>query len=178
MRRALMITVLVILLAIALMILMASVYRTGGQADADTEQTATEYAPSPLPEPTPEPVPEDVYLLAKIMQCEAGVDWPDWAVMLIGEVVFNRVESWRFPNSVHDVIYANNPVQYEPVYSSGWDEVEPDPEYIDLAWRLVNGERALGDPDVVFQALFPQGTKTVVTFYDRALDTRTYFCKG
>lgn len=171
-------TALIVVLVAVLLMLALSTCRVAGQADDDAERMAAAYTPTPPPEPTPEPIPEDVYLLAKIMQCEAGVDWPDWAVMLIGEVVLNRVESWRFPNSVHDVIYANNPVQYEPVYSSGWDEVEPDPEYIDLAWRLVNGERALGDPDVVFQALFPQGTKTVVTFYDRALDTRTYFCKG
>ena len=172
-----MLTVLIIVLAVALMVLMVAMCKAAGRADEDAERMAAAYA-TPTPEPTPEPIPEDVYLLAKVMQTEAGINWPDWATMLVGEVVLNRVESWRFPNSVRDVVYQSNPVQYEPVHTPGWEDIEPEPEYIDLAWRLVNGERPLGDKEVVFQALFPQGTETVVTFYDKALDTRTYFCRG
>lgn len=173
-----MLTALIIILAVALMVLMVAMCKVSSRADEDAERMAAAYVPTATPAPTPEPVPEDVWLLAKIMQCEAGVDWPDWAVMLIGEVIMNRVEAPHFPNNIHDVLYAANPVQYEPVYSKGWDDVIPDDDYIDLAWRLVNGERALGDKTMLYQALFPQGTATLITYYDKVLDTRTYFCRG
>lgn len=175
-----MITLIIILIA-ALMILMLSTCKVAGKADEDAERMYAEYVPTtpePTPEPSSEPIPDDVLLLAKVMQTESGVNWADWACMLIGEVVMNRVESWRFPNSVREVVYQNNPVQYEPVYAPGWEDIEPESRYVDLAWRLMNGERPLGDPEMVFQSLFPQGTETLVTYYDSVLDTRTYFCRG
>lgn len=119
----------------------------------------------------------DVYLLAKIMQAESGIDWPDWAVMCIGEVVLNRVESPLFPNTIYDVLYQVNPVQYEPVHTSVWEMLEPEEEYIDLACRLLDGERVMKNQSVIWQALFPQGERTVITYYDKALDTTTYFCE-
>jgi len=118
----------------------------------------------------------DVYILAKIMQAESGIDWPDWAVMCIGEVVLNRVESEHFPDTVYGVIYQGNPVQYEPTTLESWRTLEPSEDNIDLARRLMDGERVIGDSSVVWQALFPQGTQTVVTYYDKALGTTTYFC--
>lgn len=169
-----MLVALVVIICVLLLLFTYCLMTVAKDADERAEAIYSTYTPTP----TAEPVSEDVYLLAKIMQCEAGVNWADWAVMLIGEVVMNRVESPRFPDTVREVIYADNPVQYEPVYSAGWEEFEPDPEYIDLAERLINGERPLGDKDMVFQALFPQGTGTLVTYYDRTLQTITYFCKG
>jgi N-acetylmuramoyl-L-alanine amidase len=127
---------------------------------------------------TPDAAMADMVLLAKIMAAEDGADWPDWAVMCIGEVVLNRVASPAWPDTIRDVLYQNGPpIQYEPVWSDGWDELEPGPEYIDLARRLLAGERPMNDPEVVWQALFPQGSRTVVTYYDKTLDTTTYFCK-
>ena len=120
----------------------------------------------------------DQYLLAKIMQAEAGVSWPDWAVMCIGEVVLNRAASTAWPDTIHGVLYqAGPPVQYEPVWSAGWEDMEPEADYLELARRLLEGERVLNDPEVVWQALFPQGRETVLTYYDRILKTTTYFCR-
>lgn len=118
----------------------------------------------------------DVHLLAKIMRAESGIDWPDWAIMAIGEVVLNRVNSPLFPNTIHGVIYADNPIQYAPVWEEGWRELEPDEDYIELARRLLSGERVFNDPSVIWQALFPQGEKTVMTYHDKALGSTTYFC--
>lgn len=129
------------------------------------------------PEPTTDYAYMDAYLLAKIMQAEAGVDWPDWAVMCIGEVVLNRVEHDGFPNTISEVLYQKNPVQYAPVQESSWNDMEPGEEYIDLARRLLDGERVLNNPDVVWQALFPQGERTVMTYHDKVLNTTTYFCE-
>ena len=119
---------------------------------------------------------QDVELLAKIMVAESGPFWPDWTTMMVGEVVLNRVKSPEFPNTVHDVIYQSNPVQYSPVFSRGWDSMEVSEHDVELATRLLEGERPIGDPSMVFQALFEQGNQTLVAFYDTYLGTTTYFC--
>ena len=117
----------------------------------------------------------DAVMLARIMQDEDGVDWPDWAIMAIGQVVLNRVESEEWPNSVYEVLIQKN--QYEPVITDGaWFSKEVDEHYLDLAYRLLDGERVLPE-SVVWQALFEQGNITVVTIYDTALGTTTYFCE-
>ena len=120
---------------------------------------------------------EDVRNLAKIMQAESGIDWPDWAVLCIGEVVLNRVGSPLFPDSIFEVLHQGPPIQYAPVWELGWKELEPKEQYIDLAIRLLDGERVLKNPRVIWQALFPQGERTVLTYYDRALNSTTYFCE-
>lgn len=120
----------------------------------------------------------DLMNLAKIMEREAGVDWPDFAIMAIGEVVLNRVDSPLFPNSISEVLHQKNPVQYQPVFSQGWDEFLPSERYVRLALRLMNGERVFGDETILYQALFPQGEETVMTYKDLALGSTTYFCVG
>ena len=118
---------------------------------------------------------DDLYLLAKILRAEVGDDWPDWAVMLVGEVVLNRVASDDFPGkNVRGVLYEGG--QYEPVWSAGWDELRPEEGYVDLAWRLLSGERPSGNPDMIWQALFPQGSETLFTYKDLTLGSTTYFC--
>jgi len=161
--------------------------RVSGESHDQWEQDYTPPPPTakPLSEETtihqqevgPAYLYDDVVELAKIMQAEAGVDWPDWAVMCIGEVVLNRVSSSEFPNSIHDVLHQVDPVQYAPVHESSWNDLEPDEDYIALARRLLDGERVLHNPDVIWQALFPQGERTVMTYHDKILDTTTYFCE-
>lgn len=126
---------------------------------------------------TSEQAYNDVVMLAKIMQAESGVNWPDWAVLCIGEVVLNRVENEAFPDTIYEVLHQDNPIQYAPVWVEGWNEMEPGAEYIDLARRLLDGERVMKNPGVIWQALFPQGERVVITYYDKALDTTTYFCE-
>lgn len=121
---------------------------------------------------------DDLLWLSKIMAAESGPNWPDAFVMMIGEVVLNRVESPEWPNSVIDVLTdTNGGVQYAPVYGGTWDEIIPTEHQISLAMRLLDGERVLEDVDVVFQALQEQGDITVATYYDEDLNTTTYFCK-
>lgn len=119
----------------------------------------------------------ELWELSAIMAAESGPDWPDWAVMAIGEVVMNRMESDDFPDTIHEVLYQRFPVQYEPVWQDSFGSIRPDERTVELAFRLLRGERVLEDEDILFQALFPQG-ETVVTYYDRDLDTTTYFCTG
>lgn len=119
---------------------------------------------------------ENLSLMARILERETGIDWPDNAVLMIGEVVMNRVNSPLFPDTVRDVLYQTGPVQYAPVYASDWDFM-PSERYVRLAWRALEGERPLNDPDVIWQALFPQGSEIVAFYTDPILGTTTYFCK-
>lgn len=120
---------------------------------------------------------EDVLWLAKILAAESGPNWPDAFVMLIGEVVLNRVASPDWPNSIPAVLTdIKGGIQYAPVHGGTWDEVIPTEHQIRLAMRLLDGELVLGDKTVVYQALFEQGDQTVVFYYDSDLGTTTYFC--
>lgn len=121
---------------------------------------------------------EDLLWLSKIIAAETGPNWPDAFAMMIGEVVLNRVASPGWPNSILAVLTdINGGIQYAPVHDGTWDEIIPTAHQIELAMRLLDGERVLGDEAVVYQALFEQGDVTVTTYYDEDLDTTTYFCK-
>ena len=121
---------------------------------------------------------DDLRLLAKIIACECGPHWEDWGIIAIGEVVLNRVASPEFPDTIREVLYQTDPIQYEPVWKSGWEEFVPSERYVRLALRLLEGERTMGDPSIVFQALFEQGSEVVLIYHDDDLDNNTYFCRS
>ena len=56
----------------------------------------------------------DLYLLAAIIECEAGGE-PYAGQLAVGAVVMNRVQSGSFPNSISGVIYQSG--QFSPVAS-------------------------------------------------------------
>lgn len=56
----------------------------------------------------------EAYLLAAIIQCEAGGE-PYEGKLAVGSVVLNRVRSSKFPNTITGVIYQKN--QFSPVAS-------------------------------------------------------------
>ena len=116
----------------------------------------------------------DIHWLAMALQKESGVDWPDWAVIMIGEVVMHRVAWHECPDTIKGVLL--QPGQYEPFFGD-FEPFMPEQRYIELAKRVMSGESYLTDPDILYQALFPQGSQTVVTYYDPVLGTTTYFCK-
>lgn len=118
----------------------------------------------------------DLLNLSRIMAAESGPNWPEWAVMAIGEVVLNRVASPEFPNTISEVLAQPN--QYEPVLKNSWVDIRPDERTVWLAFELLNGERVLNDPSVVFQALFEQGSSVAVEYIDEDLGTTTYFCRS
>ena len=120
---------------------------------------------------------DDLYLLAKIITWECGPNWEDWGIMAIGEVVLNRVASPEFPDTIREVLYQTDPMQYQPVWEDGWEDYIPSERYVRLALRLLEGERVFADPTIVFQALFPQGNDIACTYHDYDLDNDTYFCR-
>ena len=119
---------------------------------------------------------DDLIMLARIMQLESGIDWPDNMCMAIGEVVLNRVASPEFPNTIREVLYQTDPMQYAPVWTSEWEVTVPDARFVELSLRLLQGERVIADGRVVFQALFTQGSGIAFSFYDETFGSTTYFC--
>jgi len=89
---------------------------------------------------------EDWDLLSRIIYCEAGNQGDD-GMVAVGEVVMNRVNSPLFPNTIHDVAYAPNQFAsksrwYDPKWA-------PSPEAINVAQRVIAGERLWYEPTVI-----------------------------
>ena len=117
---------------------------------------------------------DELMLLSKIMYAEAGSNWlsDEWK-MCVGEVVLNRAASPEFPNTIAGVLA--QPGQYYGPNSRYFNNLRPSERCASLALRLMNGERVMNDPSVVFQANFRQGSGTHTACYDRYLGW-TYFC--
>ena len=100
---------------------------------------------------------DDLYLLSVFISSQAGTFGDnDNYLLCIGEVVLNRVASREFPSSVSEVI-----AQFQ-----GADEdVKPTKKSVELALRLLNGERLLA-PNVVHFGTEDSGD-AYATFCDR-----------
>jgi len=97
---------------------------------------------------------DDVELLAHLLMAECGSDWcSDDLIYYCGSVVLNRVNSDRFPNSLHEVIYQKN--QYQCV-KNGHINKEPTDRCYDIATDLLQHGSILPSK-VIWQAEFMQG---------------------
>ena len=115
---------------------------------------------------------DDLSLLARVIFSEAGSYWLSEEFRLcVGEVVLNRVASPEFPDSIHDVVYQKG--QYSVVNTPGFESLAPGEDCVDIALRLLRGERRMV-PSVVFQSDYVQGELFAV-YSDLRLGT-TYFC--
>jgi spore germination cell wall hydrolase CwlJ-like protein len=106
---------------------------------------------------------DELYLLAKIIECEAR-DEPFDGKLAVGLVVLNRVRSPKFPNTIEGVIFQKG--QFQPITDGGWATKEPSPEAFDAARRVlegvdVNGEngRPVGDAKFfIYEAIADQSS--------------------
>ena len=115
---------------------------------------------------------DDLYLLSKLIYAEAGSDWLSNDFRLcVGEVVLNRVASPEFPDTIYDVIYQKN--QYSSVSSPGFSTLVPSRDCVDVALRLLQGERQMV-PSVVFQSNYAQGE--IFSIHEDLRLGATYFC--
>ena len=97
-----------------------------------------------------------LWLLAHIGNSEAGNCDFDEMVKVIS-VVMNRVHHPAFPNTIVEVLYADNPLQYAPTLTPDRFYAEPCETAWEAAqWVLDNG--SIFPEDVVYQATFPQGS--------------------
>ena len=117
---------------------------------------------------------EDLALLSKIVEAEAGSSWLDleWK-MSVGEVVLNRVASPEFPDTLRAVI--DQPGQYYGPDSRYLASLLPSAASVEAAARLLNGERVLCEPSVVFQANARLGSGVFRELRDSLLGS-TYLC--
>lgn len=116
----------------------------------------------------------ELELLSKLIEAEAGSEWlpAEWK-MAVGEVVLNRVASPEFPNTIREVI--EQPGQYYGQGSAFFSYLLPSEGAAMVAKRLLEGERVLCDPSVVFQANFILGSGVHTTLHDPQLGY-TYLC--
>ena len=89
---------------------------------------------------------EDVYLLAQVMEHEAGGE-PYNGRIAVAEVVLNRIHSSKFPNTLYDVVYQKS--QFE----NNWriKTLTPRQETIDTARMVLDGKlKIFNNPDVQY----------------------------
>lgn len=67
---------------------------------------------------------EEIEMLQKIAIAEAQCDSPDGMAYVI-KVILNRVESDDFPNTIEDVIFQDNPVQFSTVKNGSYSKAIP-----------------------------------------------------
>lgn len=116
-------------------------------------ETAFAYADNLL-EDEPDYTQQDLDLLSRLVYAEAGSDWcSDEMQLMVANVVINRVNDDRFPDSIHDVVYQKG--QYSCI-SNGMLDKEPNQRAIDNAKRILDGERVC-DECVIWQSEFTQG---------------------
>lgn len=114
----------------------------------------------------------DLYVLSHIISAESG-NCSEEMMIAVGSVVLNRVNDERFPDSIEEVVFQNNPVQYAPtVNGTYWNE--PTEGAAEVAKKLLE-EGSQIDASVVWQAEFPQGVGTYDTI-DSPWGSTMYFC--
>ncbi len=146
---------------------------------------APEVTPEPTPEPTPTPEPEapeeteppapvpdeaEVEMLACAIYCEAGGDaCSDLCRYMVGDVMLNRVDDPRFPDTLEEVLTQKG--QYGEFYWTGivWPEraqYETERAAVERAYEtaraLLSGEHSeLYGAGYIWQAEFAQGTDVI-----------------
>lgn len=138
------------------------------EAPAEASETVIE---EPTPEPTPEPYiyEGDVELLACAIYNEAGGDGSsDLTRKRVGDVVLNRVNDPRFPNSIYDVL--TSPGQYAGFeYGVVWPARAQNPgeqHAVLRAYRIAEELLAGDHSDLygcgyIWQAGFVQGSNVI-----------------
>ena len=85
----------------------------------------------------------------------------------------NRVADDRFPDTIYEVVFQTDPLQYSPTENGTyWND--PTPEAVEVAQMLLE-EGSQIDSSVVWQAEFPQGEGIYDTI-ESPWGTVMYFC--
>lgn len=119
-------------------------------------------------------------MIATVVYNEAGYGCSDRHMELVAAVIYNRVNSDKFPDTVYEVVTA--PKQYHPDYAKAnskygkrarksdiWSKCQ------EIATRALKGEIECPS-DVFYQANFEQGTG-IYEEHDTSYST-TWFCYG
>lgn len=124
-----------------------------------------------------EPIyPYSIELLAQVMFHENYCNG-ETVMYYTGAVVMNRVRSKNWPNTVKDVLYQKNPLQYSTTGKFFTKEI-PESVY-HLACKVAKGTPDVPE-NVLYQAMFPQGSgvwNKIPSSYAPTKDFE-YFCYG
>ena len=104
-------------------------------------------------------------LLLRIVEAEAGGE-DITGKMLVANVIMNRVNHKRFPNTVTEVVYQKNPngkAQFSPTVDGRMDSVSVSQETVDAVERVLCGE------DSSNGALYFRSVRSTSGWHDRAL---------
>lgn len=120
--------------------------------EAETTENVTESVQAPIIEKETNTVSsainscvqmtdEEYQWLLKIVEAEAG-DQDDIGKILVVNVIFNRIRSGLFPDSVKSVIFQNNgrTYQFEPVKNGRIYDMNPTQNTVDCVNRAMAGE--------------------------------------
>ena len=87
---------------------------------------------------------ENIYWLTHIINAEARSE-PLEGQIGVGNVVMNRVESERFPDTVYEVVYdTEHTIQFEPVALGGIRD-DPSEQAVTAAYLVLEGANTVGD---------------------------------
>lgn len=117
---------------------------------------------------------DDLFLLAKIVENEAGSIWlSEDHRKCVASVVMNRVNSPEFPDTLGEVVYQKG--QYSGVNTKYFEGLLPSEPSVRAALKVIT-EGSILPPSVVFQSEFVQGSGIHSSISDDKLGTTTYFC--
>ena len=142
-----------------------------GEENVETEIPADESESAPLVveaeehKNTIELDHNEYNVLLRIVEAEAGGE-DITGKMLVANVIMNRVNHKRFPNTVTEVVYQKNPngkAQFSPTVDGRMDSVSVSQETVDAVERVLCGE------DSSNGALYFRSVRSTSGWHDRAL---------
>lgn len=115
------------------------------QKEVEVEQQTTEVAKEPVKEVTSAQIAGtfteyEIYEWAKIVYCEASGE-SQQCKEYVAQVILNRINSDRFPNTVHGVIFQGR--QFSPTFDGSWARKEPNQACYDAVYTVLNSPTAL-----------------------------------
>ncbi len=111
--------------------------------------------------------PEELELVAKIVYLEAG-NQSLTGQRAVAEVIFNRVLSDKFPNTVSEVIFQKNPIQFSTAASLS--KAAPTDEQYNAVETTLSTTDPILPPDVLFFSTYSNWRTTYEQIGDH------YFC--
>lgn len=117
---------------------------------------------------------EDLYVLSHIISAEAG-NCQEEMMLYVGSVVLNRVADDRFPNTIKEVVFQTDPLQYRPTANGEYDK-EPTEGAVEAARKLLE-EGSVLPADVIYQSNEMIGEYYTHLDPPPGIGSRMYFCK-
>lgn len=116
---------------------------------------------------------EDLYVLSHIISAEAG-NCQEEMMLYVGSVVLNRVADDRYPDTIKEVVFQTDPLQYGPT-ADGTYYKEPTPEAVEAAEKLLEDGSVL-PADVIYQSNEILGEYYTHLDPPPGIGKRMYFC--